>query len=124
VIKDFPFKIRAFICDVSARSFIKYTKSHIGYYSYKKCTVKGEYFLDRVCYPYFNYFYLRTDHNFWQKLNKHQHTSIFETIPNIDMVNGFPSDLMHLLYLGVVKKLVVSLWCNGKSKTKLSSINF
>lgn len=117
----YPFKIRAFICDVPATSFIKYTKGHTGYNSCNKCTVKGEYFLDRVCYPYFNYFHLRTDNEFRQKLDKHHHTgtSILETIPNIDMVNDFPSDPMHLLYLGVVKKLV-NLWCKGKPKTKLS----
>jgi len=33
----YPFKIKAFICDVPAQSFIKYTKGHSGYYSCTKC---------------------------------------------------------------------------------------
>lgn len=38
------------------------------------------------------------------------------------MVSDFPSDPMHLLFLGEVKKIVL-LWCHGKSlsRAKLSS---
>lgn len=35
------------------------------------------------------------------------------------MVQGFALDPMHLLYLGIVKKLLF-LWCNGKPPHKLS----
>jgi len=117
----YPFKINAFICDVPAKSFITFT-GHSGYYSCPKCTAKGEYIHDRVCYPYLNSFPLRTNDNFRLKLqtNHHTGTSILESIPNIDMVEDFPSDPMHLLYLGIVKKLIVKLWCFGKPRTKLS----
>ncbi|KYN30150.1 hypothetical protein ALC57_00391 [Trachymyrmex cornetzi] len=37
------------------------------------------------------------------------------------MVKDFPSDPMHLLYLGIVKALVVNMWCYGKPRCKLSS---
>jgi len=118
----YPFKINAFICDVPAKSFIKFTKGHSGYYSCSKCTAEGEYIRDRVCYPYLNSFPLRTDSDFRLKLqiNHHTGTSILESIPNIDMIKDFPSDPMHLLYLGVVKKLVVKLWSFGTPRSKLS----
>ena len=36
------------------------------------------------------------------------------------MISDFPSDPMHLIFLGIVNKIVVSLWCCGKpTKTKL-----
>jgi len=65
----------------------------------------------------------RTDHDFRLKLQQSHHvgTSNLESIPNINMVDDFPSDPMHLIFLGIVKKLVVSLWCFGKSGTKLST---
>lgn len=119
----YQFKIRAFICDVPAQSFIKYTKGHTGYYSCTKCEAKGEYYLNRVCFPYLDISNVRTDKKFRLKSqpNHHSGTSILELIQNIDMVYDFPSDPMHLLFLGEVKKLVVSLWCHGKPPAKLSS---
>lgn len=122
-IKDhtYSFKIRSFICDIPAKSFITYTKGHSGYYSCAKCMAKGEHYLDRVIYPNVNNYPLRTDNNFRLKLQENHHTgtSILESIPNINMVKDFPSDPMHLIFLGIVKKLV-SLWCYGKPKKKLS----
>ncbi|XP_011880166.1 PREDICTED: uncharacterized protein LOC105568806 [Vollenhovia emeryi] len=120
-VHTYSFKIKSFICDVPATSFITYTKSHSGYYACFKCTAKGEYYLNRMIYPYLNSCQLRTDNDFRLKLQENHHTgtSILESIPNINMVNDFPSDPMHLIFLGVVKKLI-SLWCYGKPKTKLS----
>lgn len=118
----YPFKIKAFICDVPAQSFIKCTKGHSGYYSCTKCETKGEYHLNRVCFPYLEIFNVRTDEKFRLKSQPDHHTgSILELIPNLDMVYDFPSDPMHLLFLGDVKKIVVSLWCHGKPRVKLSS---
>jgi len=119
----YPFKIKGFICDVPAQSFIKYTKGHSGYYSCTKCEAKGKYYFNRVCFPYLNIFNVRTDQKFRLKSQPDHHTvtSILELIPNIDMVYDFPSDPMHLLFLGEVKKIVVSLWCHGKPCAKLSS---
>jgi len=36
------------------------------------------------------------------------------------MVKDFPSDPLHLLYLGIVKALIVKMWCYGKPRCKLS----
>jgi len=118
----YPFKIKAFICDVPAKSFIKYTKGHSGFYSCTKCEAKGEYYHNRVCFPYLEISNVRTDKKFRLKSQPDHHTgtSILELIPSIDMVYDFPSDPMHLLFLGEVKKVVL-LWCHGKCHAKLSS---
>jgi len=83
----YPFKIKAFICDVPAQSFIKYTKGHSGYYSCTKCEAKGEYYFNRVCFPYLDIFNARTDQKFKLKSQPDHHTgtSILELIPNIDI---------------------------------------
>lgn len=60
----YPFKIKAFICDVPALSFIKYTKGHSGYYSCAICDAKGEYYLNRVCFPYLEISNAKTDKKF------------------------------------------------------------
>lgn len=114
-------KLKAFVCDVPAKSFIKFTKGHTGYFSCSKCFIEGEYVNNNVCFPDTN-FTLRTDKQFRNKVNVEHHTgtSILESIPGLDMINSFPLDPMHLLYLGVVKKLLVNLWVNGKPPNKLS----
>lgn len=120
--KIYPIKIKGFICDVPAKSFITHTKGHSGYYSCSKCDIEGTFSNGRVCFPGIN-FNLRTDEGFRLKVQGEHHTgtSVLEQIPNIDMISDFVLDPMHLLYLGVVKKLVVSLWLNGKPPTKLSA---
>ncbi|XP_020299059.1 uncharacterized protein LOC109863235 [Pseudomyrmex gracilis] len=107
---------------IMAQSFIKCTKGHSGYYLCTKCEVKGEYHLNRVCFPYVQICNVRTNKNFRLKSQPDHHTgtSVLELIPNLDMVYDFPSDPMHLLFLGEVKKIVVSLWCHGKPRAKLS----
>ncbi|CAC5424804.1 unnamed protein product [Mytilus coruscus] len=40
-IGQFKVLVSAFICDASARSFLKCTKSHNGYYSCERCVIKG-----------------------------------------------------------------------------------
>ncbi|KAJ8963598.1 hypothetical protein NQ314_005497 [Rhamnusium bicolor] len=118
----YPFQIKSFICDVPAKAFITITKGHSGYFSCSKCNIEGIYYNNRVCFPNLENLRLRTDFEFRSKLQEEHHlgTSILESIPNLDMINSFPLDPMHLLYLGVVKKLIVSLWCNGIPATKLS----
>lgn len=121
--KKYYIKIKAFICDVPAKCFIKYVKSHTGYYSCGKCSTMGTYINRRVCFPDVNNLSLRNDSDYRLKSHEEHHTgtSILETIPGIDMISDFPLDYMHLICLGVVKKLIVSLWIEGKPTTKLSS---
>lgn len=50
----------------------------------------------------------------------HNGVSILEDIPNLDMVTNFPLEYMHLICLGVVKKLLLNIWLNAKPWHKLS----
>lgn len=115
-------RIKAFICDVPAKSYIKYVMGHSGYDSCSKCKIKGVYMERRVCFPDIENFTLRNDSDFRTKVDENHHTgtSVLEMIPGIDMIKDFPLDYMHLVCLGVVKKLIVNLWMNGKVPAKLS----
>lgn len=48
------FKIKGFICDAPAKSFICYIKGHTGFYSCTKCFQKGIYLKGRICFSKIN----------------------------------------------------------------------
>lgn len=114
-----------FICDVPAKSFIKCTKGHSGYMSCSKCNTEGIFKNNRICFPQISNFNLRTDASFRTKEQEshHNETSILEKLPGLNMIDDFPLDYMHLVCLGVVKKLIVNLWISGKPPYKWSSRN-
>ncbi|CAI6377752.1 unnamed protein product [Macrosiphum euphorbiae] len=123
--------VDAFCCDQPAKSFLLNTKSHCGFYSCTRCTVKGKYLMRRVCFPKLNCS-KRTHEDFVGKIqrqyhnDKHQVTEILN-IPNFDVVNHFSIDYMHAVCLGAVKKILM-LWkgdtiCKRNiNKQKLNSL--
>lgn len=60
---------------------------------------------------------MRTDLEFRTKTDENFHigTSIIENIPNLDLVNNIPLDYMHLVCLGVTRRLLY-LWLFGNNK--------
>lgn len=112
--------IKGFICDAPARAFITCIKSHTGYYGCGKCSAKGKHLENRVVLLKSDA-ELRTDTSFRSKIQPQHHTgfSILEKLP-VDMVGGFPYEYMHLILLGVTRKLL-RLWTASKfSSFKLS----
>ncbi|PAA88529.1 hypothetical protein BOX15_Mlig006167g1, partial [Macrostomum lignano] len=106
------------IADRPARALIKCIKGHSGYSSCDKCTIHGEYHqqvvFDELNCP------SRTDASFREKHdpNHHigDHPSPFEELP-IDMVHAFPYDYMHLVLLGVMRRLFL-YWIQGPLATR------
>jgi len=111
--KTYAFKIQAFICDGPARAFICNIKSHSGYYGCSKCTVKGKYIENRVVLTKTNSEH-RTDSSFRNRDQPQHHIgpTCLERLP-IDMVQCFPFEYMHLICLGITRKLI-KLWTQGK----------
>lgn len=116
-----PFTIKGFICDAPAKSYITFCKGHSGFYSCTKCIQKGKYIKGRVCFIK-NNAKKRTNESFRRKLQPEYHNgvSILENIPSLGMVTNFPLEYMHLICLGVVKKLLCNIWLHGKPSHKLS----
>ena len=127
--KIYTIILDAIICDAPAKSFIKCIKQYNGYYGCDKCDMKGVMYSDtnerrgRMTYPDIN-FNKRTDSNFRNRSNPlHHHSEIspFEELP-INMILVFPTDYMHCVLLGVMKKLL-KLWVFSKNcPYKLSAL--
>lgn len=113
-------QIACFICDAPARSFIKQTKSHTGYYGCERCIQKGEYTESRVIFPKTDS-EKREDEAFArQEYTHHQVGKSPLTGLNVGLVSGCILDYMHLVCLGVVRRIIF-FWLKGSLKTRLSS---
>lgn len=118
----FDIRVKAVICDAPAKSYILKVKYHSGYYSCTKCIIKGEYVDDTNCFPYDRNEVHRTDENFrnFAYNNNYQNEqTILCNIPNLGLVTNVPLDYMHLVCLGVVRKLLL-LWTTKSFRFKLS----
>ena len=99
------FAISAFVCDIPARSFIKGNKGHGAYYGCDKCCQKGVY-ARRVTFPDLQA-KLRTDCSFSNMTQREHHVKESVLVQlGVGMITQFPSDYMHLVCLGVVRKLM------------------
>lgn len=109
------------ICDAPAKSFILRTKGHTGFHSCTKCIIKGEYINNRICFPSRKVHPLRTDELF--AINAYKTFQIGYSILN--NISGFlpitntPLDYMHLVCLGVMKKIIL-LWIKGPLCVRLN----
>lgn len=99
-------KIHSFVCDAPARAFLKGIKCHSGYSSCEKCTEPGEY-VGKVIFPSVNA-PLRTDVSFDEMTDEDHHTGPCPLKPlSVGCVSQFGLDYMHLVCLGVVRRLLL-----------------
>jgi len=112
-----------FCCDVPAKSFVLKTKGHSGYFSCSRCKIEGEYRNRGICFPELNCA-KRTHESFVNKEQEEHHVgssmSILINIPDINIINCFSVDYMHLICLGIVKKLI-KLWLKGPLNVRIQS---
>ena len=120
--KHYTLAVHAVICDAPARFFIKCIKGHGGYHACERCCQEGEYVGRKVTYPEINS-RLRSDADFLSQRNEDHHmpklVSPLAAI-NIGLVSQVPLDYVHLVCLGVVRRLV-SLWMKGDLECRLPS---
>lgn len=111
--KTVQFGIEGFVCDAPARAYITGIKHFSGFYGCGKCVTKGKTVQDRVVFVKVDA-ELRTNASFRGRLQPGHHVgnSDLEKLP-IDMIKCMPYEYMHLICLGVTKKLL-KLWCMGK----------
>ncbi|VDP95846.1 unnamed protein product [Echinostoma caproni] len=97
------------IADAPAKALLKQIKSHTGHFCCPFCTQKGSSCSRRMVFKARGG-KLRTDYDFRLRLQDEHHTGLspFEQLP-IDMVGTFPTDYMHSVCLGIMKRLL-SLW--------------
>ena len=113
--RSFTFRVIGYICDAPARAKIKATVLHNSYNGCTKCTTRGVYFKapnatrGRVTFPQVDA-ELRTNESFRARLQPEHHCEIpskIEELEYLDMIFSFPEEEMHLIDLGVMKKMLL-----------------
>lgn len=118
--KRYKVSIHSLICDAPAKSFVLNTKGHTGYSSCPKCCVEGEIIDHRVCFAETDCT-LRTDEgmsNLDYDDDYQMDYSILNEIPDFGLITNVPYDYMHLLCIGVLKKLT-NLWQSSDNRHAL-----
>lgn len=109
--------VDTFCCDCSAKSFILSVKGHAGYSSCIRCRIEGERINNTTCFLGTNFSKI-THLDFLNRMDDDHHitstVSILTEIPGINIVEDFSLEYMHLVYFGVMKKMLL-LWL-GVSK--------
>jgi hypothetical protein len=114
---NYSFRISNFICDAPARSFLKRCKSHNSYDGCERCVQEGV-FLGRVIFTNLNS-NLRSDDSYRNQSDSDHHVGVSPLLSlTLNLVDQFPLDYMHLVCLGVVRKLMHT-WIKGPLKTRL-----
>lgn len=120
--KILKISVQNFLCDAVAKAFLLNIKGHGGYSSCVKCNCIGEYGVGRVYFP-IKSCEKRTHQGFIDKIDPEHHLPGDITILsklNIDIIEAFPFDYMHLILLGVVKKLLVLMIYKGPLYLRIS----
>lgn len=115
----FNISIKAFICDRPARSLLKSMKNHGDYFACERRDKK------RTVYPLSNDSEPRTNESFRNQSNPEHHiekSPLLLIEPEVDLVRQFVFDPMHLLFLGVMRKLL-DCWVDGSVKRHLKMSN-
>lgn len=119
--QNIQYRIAALICDTPAKAFVLGVKGHSGYSSCTKCTTEGEYIGTRLCFPQIDA-PLRSDDDFIQKIDDNYHkpniTCSLLNVPHFKPVTYVPLDYMHLICLGIMRKLLY-LWLDGELHYRL-----
>ena len=118
--KFFAVKLSAVICDAPARAFLKCIKGHSGYNACERCTQEGNFVNNRMTFPEMDA-PSRTDDQFASGAYEDHQLGLSPLIPlGIGCVTQFPIDYMHLVCLGVVRRMIF-LWLQGPLKHRLGT---
>ncbi|KAE9536958.1 hypothetical protein AGLY_006765 [Aphis glycines] len=119
--KTIPVKVVAFCYDASAKADILGIKSFSRYNSCTRCVVKGETSNNRRIFTDLDYV-LKTNEDFhnWSDTEFRKTKTLLTKIPGLQFNNSFVLDIMHLVYLGVTRTMILT-WSTGNIPHKLSS---
>ena len=127
--KKYIIQIKNIVCDAQARVFVKQVKSCAGYSGCDKCTQSRFHIGTKMIFPEVNA-PLRTDDSFKHKQDEEHRIGVnpFEGL-NLGMVSQFPIDYMHLVCLGVMRRLLnlmisgpLSVRIGRRTQMKISSV--
>ena len=121
--KKFTFRLSCIVTDAPARAFLKCIKSHNSLHACEKCIQEGTY-IGRTTWEYTPNLTLRTDINFKREAYEdHQVSKSIFTELDVGLVTQVPLDYMHLVCLGVMKRIIRAWVDHGPKKCKLNAFN-
>lgn len=107
--KRYSVTISGFICDAPARAFVKVIKGHNGFYGCERCIQKESHPFGATLFNKINA-EKRTDQNFLQQTQIEHHNGISPLVKiHFPMVTKFILDPMHLLCLGVMRRMLFQM---------------
>lgn len=115
-------EVVAIICDAPARAYMKSVMNHNSGAACERCTALAVKTNNTMVFYKFEDFDLQTDATFRAKdFAAHHDDRLIDSpwlaLSNFDMVREFPLDYMHMVCLGVMKRLV-TFWTGDKYKTQ------
>ncbi|CAH0554577.1 unnamed protein product [Brassicogethes aeneus] len=118
--KNLAVQVVNIICDAPAKAYLLNVKAHNGYHGCNYCTDEGDFINRRMVFLQRNAD-LRTDESFRLRSDEEYHRdgpSPLEQI-GIGLVSSVPLDYMHLICIGVIKRLII-FWVKGPRDLRLS----
>ena len=107
--KTFAFSIQAFVCDAPARALLKCIKGHTSYNSCERCVIQGSW-EGRIVFNEAGTYDPRTDEQFSNMMYTNHQSKMSPLInAGICCITDFVLDYMHLVCLGVVRRLIFFL---------------
>ena len=115
--------VKCFICDAPARAFLKCIKGHTGFYACERCDVRGYRRAGRTVFNFNALGNPRTEERFanFEYHPWHQHARSPLVDIGISCVAQFVLDMMHLVFLGIVRRMLCFLLNKGARGVKLSA---
>ncbi|XP_047131240.2 uncharacterized protein LOC124810418 isoform X1 [Hydra vulgaris] len=130
---DYIVTVYAFVCDAPARAMLKGIISHCGFHSCERCTMVGRSLKNRIVFSHHeknvvlrtdqifrtNGYFFKDDNNRSHQISK----SPLHDVESIGFVSMFLLDYMHLVCLGVMRRILYFLKgsIKGTSSGKLSA---
>ncbi|PAA86098.1 hypothetical protein BOX15_Mlig016445g1, partial [Macrostomum lignano] len=115
--------LKYILADTPARALIKCIKGHTAFYSCDRCVIRGQRVEGRIVFDDFSVVPLRSNQSFRSKIDHHHHsgTSPLLALATFNMISQLPYDFMHLLCLGVVKRMISFWHCGPLGISRLTS---
>lgn len=119
--KTYKVELHCFSCDAPSRCFLKAIIGHTGYFSCERCQMKGSW-KGRVVFNSGDIATLRTEEAFANyDYEAHQKRQTPLICHGVSCINGFALDYMHMVCLGVTRRILHFLK-KGPRECKLSSV--
>lgn len=101
-----------FICDSPARAFLQNVKSHSGYHACSYCRIVGVHNGRSVIFPYTNERIAERENDMYMTGEESNQISLSPLANIVSLKESFPFEYLHLVCLGITKRLVQSYLSN------------